>query len=109
MAKIVLALVAALAIVALCSAKAYNLDAEVHDLFRTYNQDFGITFNSKFEEAHRFRVFSENVKTIKKLNAEARREGLDTTFGLNEFTIYSEREFQEVVRPATCGENRVPA
>jgi len=60
--------------------------------FLTYMKQFGKTYKPD-EIPARFKAFLENKQTIQKLQADARKRGLDTKFGYTKFSDMTSDEF----------------
>jgi len=90
--------VLALAAVAMSSdAHLYDLSRPHQELFKSFVNDYNVTFKTAAEKAQRFKIFSTNVRKINQLNADAKAKGHNTRFALNKFGLMSEEEFRATV------------
>jgi len=72
------------------AVRDYDLTKPVHDLFQEYLSDFGIKYISENSLSENFKIFSDNVDLIKKLNQNFPR----TKFNLNKFALLTQSEFK---------------
>jgi C1A family cysteine protease len=81
-----------LAIIAVAALLFNQHAAPVQNDFQVWKQDFGIKYESMFEEAYRERVFLENLAQIKLHNSN---EFKTYTKGINQFTGMTQEEFAQ--------------